>query len=101
MGKILQVQTSSSEMNKYKGSNTQLVGDYQYQYCLICLKAAKRVNVKCSHHTHIRGFPSASRIKNLLAMQEIWVQPLGLEDPLQKRMATRSSILAWRLPWTE
>ena len=34
-------------------------------------------------------------------MQETWVQPLGWEDPLEKKMATRSSILAWRIPWTE
>ena len=34
-------------------------------------------------------------------MQEIWVQSLGWEDPLEKRMATHSSILAWRIPWTE
>ena len=35
------------------------------------------------------------------AMQENWVQPLGWKDPLEKRMATHSSILAWRIPWTE
>ena len=43
-------------------------------------------------------------VKNLPAMQEmleIWVQPLGQEDPLEKGMATHSSILAWRIPWTE
>ena len=34
-------------------------------------------------------------------MQENWVQSLGWEDPLEKRMATDSSILAWRIPWTE
>ena len=34
-------------------------------------------------------------------MQETWVQPLGWEDPLEKGMATHSSILAWRIPWTE
>ena len=34
-------------------------------------------------------------------VQETWVQSLGWEDPLQKRMATHSSILAWRIPWTE
>ena len=39
--------------------------------------------------------------KNLLAMQETWVQSLGWKDPLEKGMATRSSILAWRMPWTE
>ena len=40
-------------------------------------------------------------VKNLLAMQEIWVQSLGQEDTLEKGMATHSSILAWRIPWTE
>ena len=40
-------------------------------------------------------------IKNLPAMQETWIQSLGWEDPLEKRMATHSSILARRIPWTE
>ena len=39
--------------------------------------------------------------KNLLAMQETWGRPLGWEDPLDKEMATHSSILAWRIPRTE
>ena len=34
-------------------------------------------------------------------MQETWVRPLGQEDPLEKEMATHSSILAWEIPWTE
>ena len=40
-------------------------------------------------------------VKNLSAMQEIQVQSLGQEDPLEKGLATHSSILAWRIPWTE
>ena len=40
-------------------------------------------------------------VKNLLAMQETQVQSLGGEDPLEEEMATHSSILAWRIPWTE
>ena len=40
-------------------------------------------------------------VKNLPAMQETSVLTLGLEDPLEKKMATHSSILAWRIPWTE
>ena len=40
-------------------------------------------------------------VKNLPAMQETQVQPLGWEDPLEKEMATHSSILAWEIPWTE
>ena len=43
----------------------------------------------------------AQLIKNLPAMQETWVQSLGLEDSLEKETATHSSILAWRIPWTE
>ena len=40
-------------------------------------------------------------VKNPPAMQETWGQSLGQEDPLEKGMATRSNILAWRIPWTE
>ena len=43
----------------------------------------------------------AQMVKNLPAMQETRVQSLGLEDPLQKELATRPSILAWKIPWTE
>ena len=43
----------------------------------------------------------AQTVKNLPVMQETWVQSLGQEDPLEKGMATHSSILAWRSPWTE
>ena len=41
----------------------------------------------------------AQLVKNLSAMQETWVRSLGWEDPLEKGMATLSSILAWRIPW--
>ena len=40
-------------------------------------------------------------VKNLTAMQETWVQSLGWDDPLENEMAANSSILAWRIPWTE
>ena len=43
----------------------------------------------------------AQRVKRLPAMQETWVRSLGREDPLEKEMATHSSILAWRIPGTE
>ena len=43
----------------------------------------------------------AQMVKNLPAMQETWVQSLGSKDPLEKGMATQSSTLAWRIPWTE
>ena len=44
------------------------------------------------------GFPGGSVVKNLSEVQETWVQSLGQEDPLEKGMATHSSILAWRIP---
>ena len=47
------------------------------------------------------GFPGGSAVKNLPAMQETWVQSLGQEDPLEKEMATHSSILTWEIPWAE
>ena len=43
----------------------------------------------------------AQRLKRLPGMQETWVRFLGQEDPLEKEMATHSSTLAWRIPWTE
>ena len=43
----------------------------------------------------------AQMVKNLPAMQETQVRSLGQEDPLEKEMATHSSILAWGIPWTE
>ena len=49
----------------------------------------------------IRASLVAQRLKHLPAMRETWVQSLGQEDPLEKEMATHSSILAWRIPWRE
>ena len=46
-------------------------------------------------------FPRSYLGKNLLAVQETWVWSLGLEDPLEKEMATHSSTLAWKIAWTE
>ena len=43
----------------------------------------------------------AQKVKRLPAMQETWVPSLGQEDPLEKEMATHSSTLAWKIPWTE
>ena len=43
----------------------------------------------------------AQTVKRLPTMQETWVQSLGWADPLEREMVTHSSILAWRIPWTE
>ena len=47
------------------------------------------------------GFPGGPDLKNPPAVQETWVPSLGREEPLEEEMATRSSVLAWRIPWTE
>ena len=47
------------------------------------------------------AFPVAQTVKNLPAMPETQVRSLGWEEPLEKEMAIHSSILAWRIPWTE
>ena len=49
----------------------------------------------------VLGFLGARPIKSLPAMQETWVPSLGWEDPPEKGITTNSSILAWRIPWTE
>ena len=46
-------------------------------------------------------FLVAQTVKNLPAMRETGVRSLGQEDPLEKRMATHSSVVAWEIPWTE
>ena len=50
---------------------------------------------------YLRASLVVQRLKHLPAMWETWVQSLGREDPLEKEMATHSSILAWRILWTE
>ena len=58
-------------------------------------------SLKKNTYVYILGFPGASVVKNLPAMQEPWVRSLDWEELLQKEIATHSSILAWEIPWTE
>ena len=61
-----------------------------------------RLSLRITVGTQIIGAsPVAQKVKNLPAMWETQVQSLGQEDPLEKGMATHSSILAWIIPWTE
>ena len=56
----------------------------------------------CYYYINDHGTPLvAQRVKHLPTMWETWVQTLGREDPLEKEMTTHSSILAWKIPWTE
>ena len=50
---------------------------------------------------YMRASLVAQMVKRLPTMRETWVRSLGQEDPLEKEMATHSSILAWKIPWTE
>ena len=59
-----------------------------------------RRNLRLCKHSYGSSLV-AQIVKNLSAMQETWVGSLGWEDPLEKGMATHSTILAWRIPWTE
>ena len=58
-------------------------------------------DISHSHYELARGFPHGSVVKNPPASEGDMVQSLGQEDPLEKGTATHSSILAWRIPWTE
>ena len=72
--------------------------------CAVILEPKKRKNRHCFHFPPIYlplGFPHSSVGKEFACKQETQVWFLGWEDPLQKEMATHSSILAWRIPWTE
>ena len=64
-------------------------------------KTRRSYHKKRKLQTKMRGSLMAQMVKSLCAMQEMGVQALDQEDPLEKEMATHSSILAWRIPWTE
>ena len=76
--------------------------------CPMCLATSSRTRVPCATSGDIVGSSPppwaslvAQTVKNLLAIQETRVRSLGWEDPLEKGMATHSSVFAWRIPWTE
>ena len=64
-------------------------------------KKKKKTLPKLGSAIKIKSFPGVSAVKNLLALQEMWVQSLGGEHPLEKERATHSSVLAWEIPWAE
>ena len=61
----------------------------------------EEMNRKATCNLSYEASQVAQMIKNPPVMQETWVRSLGQEDPLEEDMATHSSILAWRIPWTE
>ena len=66
----------------------------------MCVCVCVRVYVCLRHRLLLEGRYTPT-VKNFPAVQETQVQSLGWEDPLEKATATHSSILAWRIPWTE
>ena len=72
----------------------------QLQHMRSLLHHAGPFSLQCIYSTQW-GFPCGSAGKASPARQETWVQSPGLEDPLEKEMATHSSTLAWKMPWTE
>ena len=72
----------------------------QTECMLRCVKVLRDTYILAFFSTGL-GFPGGSAVNNLPTMQEMWVQSLCQEDPLKKEMATHSSILAWKISWTE
>ena len=78
-----------------------LPGESQGQGSLVGCRLWGRTELDITKVTQQQQAIGGSVGKESPAMWENWVQPLGREDPLEKEMATHSSILAWRIPWTE
>ena len=72
-------------------------------YCVcVCICVCVHASSKRIHKRNISGASLvAQMVKNMPGMQENWVRSLSQEDPLKKGMATHSSTLDWRIPWTE
>ena len=77
------------------------VGSWAKELRSCKLRRASKSKINCFKVTLHSRLPCSSKVKNLPAMQETWVQSMEWEDPLEKGMAIHSSILAWRIPWTE
>ena len=82
--------------NKKKEKHKKL-HKYQAGGCLVVCQ----VHCSCRLLKYSNAGLVAQMVKNLPAVKETWVRSLGQEDPLEKEMATHSSILAWRIPWVE
>ena len=65
------------------------------------MEGSSKHSVKILVEVYSRDFLVAQMVKHLPTTRETWVQSLGREDPLEKEMATHSSILAWEIQWTE
>ena len=90
-------------LNNFTRKNTLILLHFNFKILLIYFKLEDNYSVVgvWVNPRACYAFLVAQMVKNLPAMQETHVPSLGWEDPLEKGMATHSSILAWRIPWTE
>ena len=93
-GRLTQGHPGGRQLKGALGAGNQLPG----LHWSVCVRA--HVQAACLY-VHSWASVVAQMVKNLSAMQETRVQSLGQEDPWEKGMATHTSILAWRIPWTE
>ena len=70
-------------------------------FCNVCPLEEQKGSIFIPHTSHFEALFKELTLKHLPAMWETWVQSLGWVDSLEEEMATHSSILAWRIPWTE
>ena len=93
------VRNRISPLNVWRWSLTHRLGYSQpvwmYPLLFSISNTTDFLNICCSYGVSLM----AQLVKNLPAMQETWVRSLGWEEPLEKRMATHSSILAWKIPY--
>ena len=82
-------------------SSALVLNCHIFFYFIIISISRKCEKLMATHSSILGASPVARMVKNLPAMHETWVWSLGQVDPLEKGMATHSSILAWRIPWIE
>ena len=98
LGSIPRLGRSPGEGNGYP---LQYSGLENSMDCVVHGVTKSQKRLKDFHFHFFGGFLVALLVKILPAVQETWVQSQGQKDPLEKEMATHSSILAWKIPWTE
>ena len=93
---IVHVADISHCLGTFRGDFTRRTFDCDSVFCYLEIPDPVVV-----WHAPCWGFPGGAEIKNLPAMQEMQVRSLGWEGPLKEEMAAHSSMLTWRIPWTE
>ena len=89
-------------LESYSLRMTMMTSDFQPRgFLYITSGLRRRMPWSWACWRYVAVFSVAQRLKHLPAMRETWVRSLGQEDPLEKEMATHSSIIAWRIPWME